>query len=179
MQFYVDGGCRGNGQPGSIGSAAACFRNRWGKYNCWTRDLNRSVALPTNQRAEITAIILALELALKKFEKLDSNPYLEVEIFSDSKYAVGCMTEWIYKWSQNGWTNAAGNPVANQDLIRKASDLDDRLREEGKVNYTWIPRSQNEVADQSCNEALDKQEREKQQQQQQAYYDSSDDSDYC
>lgn len=99
MQIYVDGGCRRNGQQGSIDAAAACFRNRWGKYRCWTRDLNQSDAVPTNQRAEITAIILALEQALDKYEKLDSYPYLEVEIFSDSKYAVGCMTEWIYKWS--------------------------------------------------------------------------------
>lgn len=176
MQIYVDGGCRGNGQPGSIGSAAACFKNRWGKYDCWTRDLNRGGAVPTNQRAEIAAIILALELALEKYEKLDSNPDLKVEIFSDSRYAVGCMTEWIYKWSRNGWRNAAGKPVANQDLIKEASDLDDRLAEEGEVEYTWIPRSQNEVADQSCNEALDKQEREKEQHE--AYFDSSDDSGY-
>lgn len=64
------------------------------------------------------------------------DPFLRVEIFSDSKYAVGCMTEWIYKWSRNGWRNAAGNQVANQDLIRKASDLDDRLRVKGVVEYT-------------------------------------------
>jgi len=174
MKIYVDGGCRGNGQPGSIGAAAACFKNRLGTYEVWTRDLDRSEGVPTNQRAEITAIILALELALEKYENLDSRPYLEVEIFSDSRYAVGCMTEWIYKWSRNGWMNAAGYPVANQDLIREASDLDDKLKEEGEVKYTWLPRSENEVADRACNVALNKQERE----QEENHYDSSDDSDW-
>lgn len=162
MEIYVDGGCRGNGRPGSIGAAATCFKNRQGEHNYWTRGLDRNEAIPTNQRAEIEAIILALELALDKYQDLDSNPYLQVTIFSDSKYAIGCMTDWIYKWCGNGWRNAAGNPVANQDLIRKASDLDDRLRGEGEVKYTWIPRSQNEVADRHCNEAMDRQEREMQ-----------------
>jgi ribonuclease HI len=118
------------------------------------------------------AIILALEQALDKYEKLHSYPKVKVEIFSDSKYAIGCMTEWIYKWSGNGWTNATGNPVANQDLIKEASDLEDRLKTKGRVKYTWIPRAENKVADRSCNDALDEQER------QQTYYDSSDSSDY-
>ena len=54
-------------------------------------------------------------------------PRLNVTIHSDSKYAVSCMNVWIDKWTQNGWTNAQGEPVANRDLIEQASNLDDRL----------------------------------------------------
>ncbi|KAL2068913.1 hypothetical protein VTL71DRAFT_15251 [Oculimacula yallundae] len=154
MTIYVDGGCRGNGQPGAIGAAAAVFKLRHGRQKIWTVSLPHYPP-PTNQRAEITAIILALEQALEKYDELDSSPYLNVEICSDSRYAIGCMTQWIYRWSSNGWRNAAGNPVANQDLIRRASDLDDRLREEGDVSYIWVPREENTDADRACNEVMD------------------------
>jgi ribonuclease HI len=156
MEIYVDGGCRGNGRPGSIGAAAAVMKKKFGKIEYWTRSLP-IYPTPTNQRAEITAIILALEAALEKLEQLDTNPYLDVTIYSDSKYAVECMNNWIYKWTKNGWINAAGNEVANRDLIENASELDDRLKEEGDVEYVWIPREQNHLADMYCNEELDKQ----------------------
>ncbi|KAI3328833.1 hypothetical protein F4824DRAFT_506163 [Ustulina deusta] len=56
MEFYVDGGCRGNGQPGVIGAAA---NSKWKSQH-----LPR-YPTPTNQRAEITAIIIALEWTLE------------------------------------------------------------------------------------------------------------------
>ncbi|KAG8424609.1 hypothetical protein J3458_001382 [Metarhizium acridum] len=157
MEIYVDGGCRGNGQWGAIGAAAVAFKKRSGKHQCWTRHLPIFLT-PTNQRAEITAIIMALEKALEKYRELESNPYLDVKIYSDSRYAINCMTTWIYKWSRNGWRNAAGNEVANKDFIQEASLLDDELKEEGDVDYIWIPREENDIADSLCNQAMDEQE---------------------
>lgn len=154
MEIYVDGGCRGNGGPGSIGAAAAVFKLRGGRHKAWQKTLPQ-YPRPTNQRAEITAIILALEQALEKYDELDTNPWLDVKIHSDSRYAIGCMTEWVSKWARNGWRNAAGNEVANRDLIEKAADLDKRLKEEGDVEYIWIPRGENELADSYCKDALD------------------------
>ncbi|CEJ86323.1 hypothetical protein VHEMI04073 [[Torrubiella] hemipterigena] len=156
MEIYTDGGCRGNGQPGAIGAAAAAVKSRNGVYDSRTRSLPRKPT-PTNQRAEITAIIIALEKALEKFDDLDHRPYLKVKIYSDSRYAVNCMTIWIYKWANNGWTNVAGCEVANRDLLEEASRLDDRLRDLGEVDYIWIPREDNEYADGLCNENMDEQ----------------------
>ncbi|KAH7111352.1 ribonuclease H-like domain-containing protein, partial [Dendryphion nanum] len=90
---------------------------------------------PTNQRAEITAIIIALEQALQKYDSLETSPYMDMTAMSDSKYAIQCMANWIYKWSQNGWVNAARYQVANQDLIKRASDLDNELKRRGTVTY--------------------------------------------
>jgi ribonuclease HI len=134
------------------------------------RPLN-SWPTPTSQRAELEAIILALQKALEVYEGLGNEPVLDVTIYSDSRYAVNCMTKWIYKWVRNGWINCAGDTVANQDLLGKASDLDDRLREEGVVEYVWIPREQNELADKICDENMDNQKKELE------YYDSDSDSD--
>ncbi|RYP05235.1 hypothetical protein DL764_003942 [Monosporascus ibericus] len=162
MKFYVDGGCRGNGQPGSIGAAAAVLTTRGKRMYYKTTHLPRDFIFddhnPTNQRAEIAAIILALEWALEKYQELNSDPYLTVEIHSDSRYAIGCMTQWIYKWHNNGWTNSSGYEVANRDLIQRASELDDEIKELGEVDYIWIPREQNTTADKYCNEALDEQD---------------------
>jgi ribonuclease HI len=160
MEIYVDGGCRRNGYTNAIACAAAVRKDRWGSY--WHRQqrLNDYHHNATNQRAEITAIILGLKMALDKYEELDSSPSLDVTIHSDSRYAVNCMNTWIYKWSGNGWTNARGEPVANQDLIREASRLDDEVKELGDVEYVWIPRSENELADKHCNEELDAMEDE-------------------
>ncbi|KAK2757576.1 hypothetical protein FQN54_004545 [Arachnomyces sp. PD_36] len=154
MEIYTDGACRGNGRSWAIGAAASALMTRGSTYYPRKRPLP-DYPTPTNQRAEITAIILALEQALEKYEELHSYPDLKVKIFSDSRYAIGCMTDWVYKWANNGWRNAAGNEVVNRDLIEEASDLDDRLKREGKVEYIWIPRSQNQIADELCNECLD------------------------
>lgn len=159
MEWYVDGGCRGNGQPGSIAAAAAVETLRWGKSWIHRIQLPQGDMYnppPTNQRAEIAAIILALKKALERYNDLDSAPRINLTIHSDSRYAVDCMTTWIYNWSCNGWTNARGNPVANKDLIQEASNLDDDLRALGKVTYKWIPRHENQQADKACNEEMDK-----------------------
>jgi ribonuclease HI len=115
---------------------------------------NAGTMRPTNQRAEILAIILALEVSLKRHTQLYSSPYTAIKIFSDSKYAVGCMTEWLSKWRNNGWMNAVKNPVANRDLIMRAAELQDKLSRLGKVKYRWIPRSENMLADRLCNKAM-------------------------
>ncbi|KJX94211.1 hypothetical protein TI39_contig4208g00015 [Zymoseptoria brevis] len=98
------------------------------------------------------------DAALARYDKLDTEPAIDLSVYSDSRYAVDCMSDWIYKWSKNGWINAAGNPVANQDLIKEASGLDDRAAALGKVVYKWIPREQNAAADAACNRVLDEQE---------------------
>lgn len=131
-------------------------KKRNGKYDAWTKSLPLYPP-STNQRAEITAIILTLEQALEKLEELDTNPYLDVKIYSDSRYAIGCITNWIYKWTRNGWINAAGNEVANRDLIQEASHLDNRLKEVGDVEYIWISREENQLADRLCNKYMDNQ----------------------
>ena len=68
------------------------------------------------------------------------------------------MTDWIYKWTRNGWINAAGNQVANKDLIEKASELDYKVKELGTVDYVWIPRDENQDADGAVNDLLNEME---------------------
>ena len=160
MRMYVDGGCRRNGYEDAIGAAACVIQKKWGRSSIWTRQLpsHYGSPTPTSQRAEITAIIQALEIALQEYRQLDGNPNLRLTIHTDSKYAHGCMTDWIYKWTRNGWVNAAGNQVANRDLIEQASDLEDEVKELGTVDYVWIPRAENQEADEAVSDLLDEME---------------------
>ena len=71
------------------------------------------------------------------------------------------MTDWIHKWEENGWTNAAGKEVVNRDLIELASQLEEKVARLGRVRYVWIPREENEEADAMCNWNMDRQEERK------------------
>lgn len=46
-----------------------------------------------------------------------------VTMYSDSQYAVNCVTRWAAHWRKNQWKTMTGDPVKNQDLIEKIYDL--------------------------------------------------------
>ena len=156
MNMKVDGGCRNNGYQGAVGAAAVVLEKKYrGRRQIWTQVLP-GYPTPTSQRAELAAIILALEKAVEKVDELYNGPYLIVTIYTDSKYAHGCMTDWSYKWRDNGWVNAAGRDVVNQDLVKEALELEAAIeRYGGEVEYIWIPRAENEEADAAVNDRLD------------------------
>jgi len=157
MVMYVDGGCRNNGYSNAIGAAACVNIEKWGRREKWHRKIPSHEG-PTNQRCEIIAIIVALKLVLQRYEELDSYPRLNITIYTDSKYAHGCITDWQFTWMNNGWINSRGYEVANRDLIQEASNLDNQVQALGDVNYIWISRSENDEADELCNEVLDEME---------------------
>lgn len=158
MVFRVDGACRNNGNAWATGAAACVlYYNASGTSNRYTYKTQKlpKRPTPTNQRAEITAVILALEWAISRFDDLEGYPTMDVTIYSDSQYAVSCMNEWSYKWCRNGWVNARGFEVVNRNLIQKACNLEERLNDLGNVRFIWVPRSANSDADELCNEVLD------------------------
>ncbi len=157
MHLYVDGGCRRNGYSDAIAAAACVLQQKWGRQKSFAERLP-DYPSPTSQRAELVAIILALQTAWNRYTDLDGNPYIDVTIHTDSKYALGCMTEWKTKWTNNGFINSTGYEVVNRDLIEEAYDLDEKVANEGCVNIIWIPRNDNEDADRLVNEELDEME---------------------
>ena len=155
MEFYVDGGCRDNGKPWAIGAAAAVRRYDNGGKDYRTCRLETYSYNATNQRAEILAIILALEWAMEDYEKLNHSSRIHVTIYSDSRYAVNCMNQWLATWLNNGWTTSVRDSVANQDLLQNAIQAQNRVLDVGNVVYEWVPRNEVSDADEKCNEELD------------------------
>ncbi|KAK8129956.1 ribonuclease H1 [Apiospora kogelbergensis] len=161
LNFHVDGGCRRNGLgEGVIGGAAAIWNSRY-RHIYRTRILPAYSPVeppPTNQRAELLAIIMAQQWTLERYQQLRGYPRISVRIYSDSQYAVKCLNIWFAKWSHNGWLNARGLEVANRDLLEHALALHDDVEQLGSVRYIWIPRARNRLADRYCKQALDQQE---------------------
>ena len=70
---------------------------------------------PTNQRMELSACIKALEI-------IDGNEK-KLNIFTDSKYVINCITLWYNNWEKNNWKTSKGLDVKNLDLIKKLYNL--------------------------------------------------------
>ncbi|KAI2625458.1 ribonuclease H-like domain-containing protein [Xylaria nigripes] len=84
----------------------------------------------TNQRAELTAIIRALEL---------TKSVKSIRIITDSKYSIDCSTNWYKAWERNDWKKANGDTVMNQDLIKRIRALIDERDEVGfKTGFQWV-----------------------------------------
>lgn len=76
-------------------------------------------ALPkiaTNNIMELEAIRQAMILCLS----FDPSEFRNVEICSDSAYAMNAISKWADGWSQKNWKTSTGSDVANKDLIQNA-----------------------------------------------------------
>ncbi|KAJ2768390.1 hypothetical protein IWQ56_002292 [Coemansia nantahalensis] len=107
---YTDGASSRNGQHGARAGVGVYF-------GCGdARNVAERLEGPrqTNQRAELTAIVRALQIA---------DPAKRLHICTDSVYSIKCLTEWFPKWERQGWRNSAGAPVENKDLVQDALDL--------------------------------------------------------
>lgn len=115
VKIYCDGACSGN--PGNAGSGLAIYSSKkkpvllYGAYE----------EVGTNNIAELNALHQALIIA--------SQTHSEniISIYSDSKYAIDCITTWAYGWKANGWTKKGGE-IKNLELIIEAHNLYEKLK---------------------------------------------------
>lgn len=117
ITIYTDGACSGNPGPGG-----------WGALLMWNgheKELFGGEGDTTNNRMEMMAVIKALE-ALKGAPK--------VELYTDSKYVMQGITEWLQGWKAKGWKTAAKKPVKNVDLWM---EIDDVVAKHD-VSFHWV-----------------------------------------
>lgn len=138
MVMYTDGACRGNPGPGG-----------WGVYLSYqgnNKTLKGYEPETTNNRMELMAAIKGL-VALKRS--------CDIELYTDSKYVMQGINDWIANWKKNGWKTAARKPVKNVDLWQKL----DVETSQHSVKWHWVKghsgNEGNEMADQLANEAID------------------------
>lgn len=84
------------------------------QYKGTIKHLSETLPDYTNNMSEIYAMILGLESLKRR---------CDVTIFTDSKYSLQCVTDWIPKWKRNGWKTAGGSIVKNKELIVRLYDL--------------------------------------------------------
>ncbi len=128
---YIDGACRGNGNKYNTSAG-------YGVYYGHNDSRNAAVSLdfvdqdnnyrPTNQRAELHAlnhVLLNINSDIQNDEC-----YRKTEIRTDSMFVINSITNWCYKWCNNGWNNVKGDTVANVDLIQENFNLMNSINEE-------------------------------------------------
>jgi ribonuclease HI len=139
VELYTDGACRGNPGPGGWGVLL-----RYGKAE---KQLFGGEPLTTNNRMELTAVIRGLE-ALKE-------PGLDVTVFSDSRYVLQGISEWMPNWKARQWKTAAKKPVLNVDLWQQL----DKLAALHNMTWRWVKghsgHPENDLADQLANQGID------------------------
>jgi ribonuclease HI len=112
MIIYTDGACKNNGKANRKAGCGVFFGDN--KID------NISVKLDgpkiTNQVAELTACILAIEAIINNSS--DNIP-TEIIIKTDSMYTINCIITWFEGWKKREWKKADGKPVDNLELIQK------------------------------------------------------------
>lgn len=125
----ADGGSRGN--PGMSGAGAVVIEESSGKI---LREISEAVGIATNNVAEYSAVIFALEAAF------EIDPAAEILIRMDSKLVVEQMSG---RWK-----------IKHPDMISLGARVQQLIA--GKqVKFVWIPREENSLADALANKAMD------------------------
>ena len=122
IRIYCDGACSGN--PGNAGSGLAIYSNKKNPvllYGAFEEE-------GTNNIAELNALHQALVIA-----RQTSSDNI-ISIFSDSKYAIDCITTWAYSWKKNGWSKKGGE-IKNLELIIEAHTLYEKLKTKIEINH--------------------------------------------
>ena len=139
VDIFTDGACRGNPGPGGWAALLVSGKDR--------REVSGSAANTTNNRMELAAAIGGLG-ALKR--------RCAVKLYTDSKYVLQGITEWLPNWKARGWRTAAREPVKNQDLWQ----LLDAATAHQDVQWIWVKghsgHEGNEYVDQLANDAIDR-----------------------
>jgi ribonuclease HI len=136
--MYTDGACRGNPGPGGWGVLI--------KYEGIEKEIFGSKHNVTNNQMELTAAIEGL-VALKE--------PCSVVLYTDSKYVMDGITQWIHKWKKNNWRNASKKDVKNKELWQQL----DNLIHFHEVQWHWVKGHSgdagNEMADLLANKGID------------------------
>lgn len=138
VEIYTDGACRGNPGPGGWGVVLAAGPHR--------RTMYGGARETTNNRMELTAVIEALNAL---------NGSREVHLYTDSKYVMDGINQWLPNWKKRGWKTASRQPVKNRDLWQALDEATDRHRIEWHWvrGHTGVPG--NEEADALANRGID------------------------
>ena len=136
--IYTDGACRGNPGPGGWGALI--------KFESIEKEIFGGQKDTTNNQMELSAAIEGLVFLKEP---------CSVELFTDSKYVMDGITQWITKWKKNNWRTAAKKDVKNKELWQKL----DQLISYHQVQWHWVKGHSgdigNETADLLANKGID------------------------
>lgn len=109
LHIYVDGSAKNNGKQNSQGGyGIVIFDENQNLIDAVTAHYKNV----TNNQMWLQSFLTTFEILNNKYRNINST------IYSDSTYCINIFTSWIYKWSQNNWTNSKKEVIKNLDLIK-------------------------------------------------------------
>ncbi len=110
------------------------------KYKWITKEFSAWYKMSTNNRMELSWVIIGLE---KLKEKCD------VQIFTDSQYTInGIKKWWAKKWKANNWFRTKTEKAINYDLWEKLLIL----TEKHNVVFNWVKGHSGHIENERCDE---------------------------
>ena len=120
MEFYLytDGACQPN--PGQGG---------WAFILCPEESKKRIIrsgyeGKSTNNRMEITAVLEGLKQIISFGTSIETH---SVTLYTDSKYVLGAIDNWMYNWFKSNWLKKSGKSVVNDDLWKEIHTLSQNI----------------------------------------------------
>lgn len=122
IRIFCDGACSPN--PGKSGTGLAIYHQQqnhqqklvelwYGLYQ----------AMGTNNTAELNGLLVAF-----RYAKPHINANKSVEIFTDSKYSIDCITKWAKGWQAKGWVRGNNEEIKNLDIIKQCFALYEEIK---------------------------------------------------
>ncbi|MGV6853391.1 MAG: ribonuclease HI [bacterium] len=117
IDIFTDGACLGNPGPGGWGALL--------RYKDTEKEISGGEADTTNNRMELMAAIQALNSLKGR---------CQVSLYTDSRYVMDGINQWLPNWIKKNWRTAAGKPVKNKDLWI----LLDQAVKAHEVDWHWV-----------------------------------------
>lgn len=124
VQIYCDGACSPN--PGKSGTGLAVYQQ--GKVGALYYGLYQ--ANGTNNTAELNGLLYSFKLAKKYLDTVE-----QVQILSDSKYSIDCITKWATGWQKKGWTRGKGEEIKNVNMIKECFALYQEIKQKIQISH--------------------------------------------
>jgi len=131
VEIFTDGACSGNPGPGGYGAIL--------KYGDITKEISGYDAKTTNNRMEMMAVIEALRQLKRP---------CRVRLYTDSKYVMKGMSEWLPRWIRNNWLTSQKRPVMNRDLWEEIVNLS----KSHEIEWNWIKGHQGHLENERCDQ---------------------------
>ncbi|AMA64797.1 Ribonuclease HI [Candidatus Arsenophonus lipoptenae] len=136
IEIFTDGSCLGNPGPGGYGILL--------RYHKYEKSLSKGYFCTTNNRMELMAAIISLELLKEP---------CQIILTTDSQYVRYGITQWIHKWKNQHWRRTNTSPVLNIDLWQRLNILISKH----KIKWYWVKghsgNPDNELCDQLAKNA--------------------------
>lgn len=126
ITIYTDGASSGNPGPGGYGIVMKSGKHR--------KEVADGFRLTTNNRMELLAVIVALELL-----KVEGS---SVTVYTDSKYVADSVTKgWVFQWVKKNFKGKKNRDLWERFLL---------IYKKHHVKFVWVKGHSNNIENERC-----------------------------